>query len=150
MKNALISDEMEKVAIPIWDERVSPVLDTATCLILFDLNDGKEQKREVLNIPQEHFVSRANYIAGLKIDTILCGALSRPMHQLLHQRGIAVVSWVSGVVDEVIRAYIDGSLAGEQFALPGRRCRRRQRGFGNKRYNRNQGSKNSHYNREEL
>ncbi len=135
MNNALIYIVMEKVAIPIWDERVSPVLDTATRLMILEFNDGQEKKREMINIPQEHFIIRTKYIAGLKVDTVLCGALSKPMRRMLIQSGITVFPWVTGYVNDVIQAYLDGNLTNEQFLLPRRSRRRRKRGF---RYNRYQ------------
>ena len=122
---------MEKVAIPIWGERVSPVLDTASKLMLLEFNQGHETKREIINIPEEHFTSRARYLTGLKIDTIVCGALSRPLRQLLIQQGMTVLPWVTGKIDDVVQAYLQNDLANECFFIPGRRRRRRKRGFRN-------------------
>ena len=121
---------MEKVAIPIWGERVSPVLDTATKLMLLEFSQGCETNREIINIPEEHFTHRARYLAGLRIDTILCGALSRPMRQLLVQRGITVLPWVTGTIKDVVEAYLHNNLADECFIPRGRR-RRKRRGFRN-------------------
>jgi predicted Fe-Mo cluster-binding NifX family protein len=126
---------MEKVAIPKWGERISPVLDTATKLIVLEFNDGQEIKREIINIPEEHFIERARYLAGLRIDTILCGALSRPLRQLLVQRGITVLPWITGTIKDVVKAYLQNNLANECFFLPGRNRRRRKRGFRGKRCN---------------
>ena len=118
---------MEKVAIPIWDERVSPVLDTATCLAIYDIDGQNEPERELVNIPHTHFTLIAKYIAQLKVDTVLCGALSRPMRSILISRGINVFPWVTGEVTEIVQAYQNGRLSDERFILPGRNCRRRCR-----------------------
>jgi predicted Fe-Mo cluster-binding NifX family protein len=135
MKNAFISNVMEKVAIPIWDERVSPVLDTAARLLILDLNDGEELKREIISVPHEHFLAKTRYITELQVDTVLCGALSKPMHRMLIQRGIKVFPWVTGEIEDVIRAYLQGNLTTDRFIFPGRRCRRRRRGFQGNHYN---------------
>lgn len=120
-----IYDVMEKVAIPIWDERISPVLDSAACLAVFDVEDDLEPQRQLINIPQAHFTLKAKYIADLKVDTILCGAISRPLRGILIRRGINVYPWLTGEVMDVLQAYLSGELASERFALPG--CRRRGR-----------------------
>jgi len=41
-----------KVAIPIWNGRVSPVMDTACRLLVVDFADGREVSRETWDIPQ--------------------------------------------------------------------------------------------------
>lgn len=119
---------MEKIAIPIWDARVSPVLDTATRLMILEFDNGNEVEREVLNIPQAHFMVRAKYIAELKVNTILCGALSRPLRRTLTQRGINVFPWVTGEVKDVVQAYLQNNLSNERFMLPGRHRRNRKHG----------------------
>jgi predicted Fe-Mo cluster-binding NifX family protein len=126
---------MEKVAIPIWDKRVSPVLDTAICLLVVELDNKTEHKRETYNLPRSHIYHRVQYIANLHVDTMLCGALSRPLLRLLIESGIRVYPWITGHVQEVLEAYINGSLTNEKFALPGCQHHRRGRGRGRGYYN---------------
>ncbi len=125
MNNASSYVIMEKVAIPIWDKRVSPVLDSAACLAVFDIDGQSEPEHELISLPQTHFTRKAKYIAELKVDTILCGALSRPLRRTLVRLGINVLPWLTGEIKDVIRAYLDGELASERFSLPG--CGRRAR-----------------------
>jgi len=125
---------MNKVAIPIWENRVSPVLDTANRLLVVELNGKTERGHETYNLPVSHIFQRTKYIRELHVNTMLCGALSRPFHQMLAQSGIKVFPWLTGEVQEVLNAYIDNSLADTRFALPGcnhrgRRCRGRQNQF---------------------
>lgn len=118
---------MEKVSIPIWENRVSPVLDTAACLLIVKLNDKTEHSRETYSLTASHIFQRAQYISELQVDTMLCGALSRPLHMLLTKSGIKVYPWLTGEVPEILEAYKKGNLAREKYALPGcGRHRRRQ------------------------
>ncbi|RPH85843.1 MAG: dinitrogenase iron-molybdenum cofactor biosynthesis protein, partial [Desulfobacteraceae bacterium] len=55
------------------------------------------------------------------IDTLICGAISRLFHNLLADAGIEVISWVSGSAEEVLKAYLDGTLSQPKFSMPGRR-----------------------------
>jgi predicted Fe-Mo cluster-binding NifX family protein len=145
MNNAPISNVMEKVAIPIWDNRVSPVLDTATRLIILDINDGEELKREVVSVPHENFIVRAKYIAELQVDTVLCGALSKPMRRMLMQRGITIFPWITGETEDVVQAYLHGNLTNERFIFPGRHRRKRRRGFQGNQYYESQSLKNNDF-----
>jgi predicted Fe-Mo cluster-binding NifX family protein len=126
-----------KIAMPVWNGRVSPVMDTATCLLVTAREAGKEDLNYTMPLPQSGMYHRAMFIAGLKIDTLICGAISRPFEEILTRNGIRIYPWVSGNVDEVIAAFRDGNLAEREFSLPGCRFRNRgSRGFGARRRNR--------------
>jgi len=120
-----------KVAIPIWENRVSPVLDTARQLLVVDLENGQEVSRTAVDIPLMHIVQIARFARELEIDTVICGAISRQLETMLATLGIRVIPWVRGEADEVLSAHADGNLQNEYFFLPGcgrSRCRRGRRG----------------------
>jgi predicted Fe-Mo cluster-binding NifX family protein len=119
-----------KVAVPVWNGHVSPVLDTANTLQVVTVDEGSISARE--NVPLENpFVSaRADQVRRLGVDVLICGALSRPLCMMIESAGAQVFAWVSGDVDDVINAWISGDIS-ERFAAPGvggRRLRRRHRG----------------------
>ena len=106
------------IALPIWRERISPVLDKATRLLVVRTDDAGEDRSEVV-FESPFSAVRAAQLAGLGVDVLICGALSRPFEIMLQASGITVCSWVSGGVDEVIEAYKTGCLREKRFALPG-------------------------------
>jgi predicted Fe-Mo cluster-binding NifX family protein len=122
-----------KVAIPIWNSRVSPVLDAAGQLLVVQIENGTEQTRQTIGLATVHPGWRAHFIAEMGVDTLICGALSRHLERLLTATGITVCPWISGEVEEVLSAFGRGKLNDESFSMPGycRRGgpgRRRQRG----------------------
>lgn len=121
---------MEKVAIPIWENRVSPVLDTAACLLVVRLNGQTEQGRDTYSLTGSHVFQRVQYISGMQVNTMLCGALSRPLHMLLIKSGIKVYPWLTGDVAEILEAYKQGKLEFEKYSLPGCGRHRRRQGRG--------------------
>ena len=123
-----------KIAIPIWNGRVSPVMDTAACLLVTARETGKEDLKYTVPLPRAGIHHRVKVIADLRIDALICGAISRPFEELLAQKGIRVHPWISGVIEEVIMAFWDGRLMEREFNLPGYRCRNRNaRGSGMRR-----------------
>jgi len=114
------------VAIPVWQGRVSPVLDVAEHLLLVQLEGWHEVARREATGLEQHPHRRARQLAELGVTTVVCGAVSRPLEQLLCAQHIQVISHVCGDVDEVVRAYCSGSLSDDRFAMPGC-CRSRQR-----------------------
>jgi predicted Fe-Mo cluster-binding NifX family protein len=118
-----------KLALPVWQDRISPVFDVAEQLLLVEMDGGAERFRRTETLPPETAEYRARRIAELGVSTLICGALSRPLESLLWARGIEVLPRVCGDVEEVLQAYHVGALQEDRFAMPGccGRMRRRQR-----------------------
>ena len=128
-----------KVAIPIWNGRVSPVMDTACRLLVVKFADGREVSRETWDIPQVIIPYRVSFLADRGIDVLICGAISYQFEQMLAISGIKPMPWFGGDVDEIIAAYASGALQNDNYRLPGcgrrrrqgrGRCRGRRTGFG--------------------
>jgi predicted Fe-Mo cluster-binding NifX family protein len=122
-----------KVAVPVWQGRVSPVFDVAEQVLLVDFDDQEERRHmESLGNTMPH--ERARQLVELGVDVLVCGAISWPLEAILVSRGVRVVPLVCGEVEKVVGAFRDGTLEDEQFAMPGccrtrwqmrARCRRR-------------------------
>lgn len=121
-----------KIAIPIWNDRVSPVMDTACQLLIVDKENGKEVSRSVIDIPQLHMVQRAGFVSRLGVDVLICGAISHQLETFLTISGIEIIPWVRGGFDRVLEAHQRGDLLDQSFLLPGcrRGGRRRRMGHG--------------------
>jgi predicted Fe-Mo cluster-binding NifX family protein len=108
-----------KIAIPIWQGRVSPVFDVAGHLLLAEAVDGAAVRREVVPVPEEQPRLRARQLADLQVDVLVCGAISRPMQAILAAAGIDVLPWVCGDAEEILEAYLSGRLPTDEFLMPG-------------------------------
>jgi len=115
-----------KVAIPIWNGRISPVMDTAHHLLIVEITDGRETSRTMIDIPLADISHRAKFISGLGINELICAAISSQFERLLGASGIKIKPWFQGEVDQIIAAYSGGVLHSDNFFSPGRgrRCRR--------------------------
>ena len=111
-----------RVGIPVWSERVSPVLDTAETLAVVELDaGGVEIGRSVERLVDGPMPRRAAAIAALGLDALICGGVSRPLQEMLEGSGVRVIPWVSGEVGEVLSAFSGGPTLDARFAMPG--CR---------------------------
>ena len=108
-----------KVAVPQWQNRVSPVFDVASRILLVDVDEGRELGRQEVAIGGQGPMERARVLRGLGTDVVICGAISRPMQMALASAGIEVLSGTCGEVDDVLRAYYSGHLADAVFRMPG-------------------------------
>ena len=123
-----------RLAIPVWDEQVSTTADFAGRLLVVDLDEGREVKREEMPWQDTAPVRRAQALKNRKVEVLLCGAISQPLAWFVARAGIHVIPFVAGPVDNVLAAYLCGRLADPRYLLPGsppgaRRRWRHGRGF---------------------
>ncbi len=121
-----------KVALACWNQRIAPVFDVAGEIRVIEVETGRivGDIRQVL--PQETAWQKAKRLKALKVDTLICGAISRPMQEYIAREGIKVCSFVAGNLDRVVESWLQGGLDDNPFVMPGcgGNCRRRRRGQG--------------------
>ena len=108
-----------KIAIPIWEDKVSPVLDTASRLLGVEFEDQEEATRFATFLDEQDISRRCVRICRLGVDTLICGAISRGFSNILEASGIHVVSGISGHPEDVLDAYLSGNLFRSKFFMPG-------------------------------
>ncbi len=117
-----------KIAIPYWEGKISPVMDTASRLLILQVENQSETSRQEVLFAEGDLNSRCNRIRDLGIELLICGAISGPFYRMLKASGIKIISWISGQVNEVLAAYLSGSLNLERFLMPG--CQNVSKGMG--------------------
>ncbi len=108
-----------KVAIPVWEDRVSSVLDFSQQLVVVELNDAGEASRAQIALSEQSPFMRLAKLRELGIDVLICGAVSQPLASASMAQGIQLLPYVTGKVDDVLRAYQAGRLDLPEFRLPG-------------------------------
>jgi predicted Fe-Mo cluster-binding NifX family protein len=62
---------------------------------------------------------RAARIAELHLDLLVCGAVSRPLAEMLAAAGVRLEPWISGEVEDVLGALTAGQLDRPRYRMPG-------------------------------
>ena len=116
-----------KIAIPVWEDVISPVLDTASMLLVVEVEEeGSEISRFQIYLDDKDLVRRCLRIQGLGIDTLICGAISRSFLSMLEAAGINIIPEISGCPEEALEAYLHGDLFHSRFLMPG--CKKARTG----------------------
>ena len=115
-----------RVAIPVWNERISPVFDAAGHLLVVDIEDGVERIRREEAIQESLPPRRARRLVELGVDVLICGAISRPLASMLASSGVTVIPWTAGPVNDVVAAYLKGRLPDPRWMMPGCGVRRQR------------------------
>ena len=108
-----------KVAISIWNDCVSNVFDFADCILLVEIDGDEEIGRSQISFESKSFPKRISQLKSLKVDLLVCGAISRVLAEMVTAAGIEVLAYVTGGIDDVLEAYSSGQLGQPQFAMPG-------------------------------
>ena len=138
-----------KIAVPVWEGRISPVLDTADRLMVFSIIGGIIDSRDEIFIGEKSLPEKARDIKHYS-DILICGALSRPMESCLESFGVEVHGWVMGNAERLVEMYACGGVPGPEYYMPG--CGNRQfygcghrhrhkKQHGGVKYNRNRGNR---------
>ena len=115
-----------KVAIPYWQGRVSPVFDVAQNLQLVDVENGREIMRAKRTLKNSDSFNRAQHILQFDVKLVICCAISEPFEVSLQSAGVGVISNVCGPIEDVLKAFLNGTLADSDLFMPGFNNRRRR------------------------
>lgn len=120
-----------KTAFAHWRNRIAPVFDTAVQALVVETESGRVIGQKQRTLPEAPILQKILRLAELEVEALVCGAISRSMHDLLSAYGIEVIGFVAGDLDRVIQAWLGGDRVLDAFAMPGcqRRGRRRFRGM---------------------
>jgi predicted Fe-Mo cluster-binding NifX family protein len=117
-----------RVAIPVWQERVSPVFDASRslCLVSFD-EAGREDGRQTVEVQAAYPSQRVTLLMDLQVDALICGAISAPLAEMVASAGIRLIPFVAGEAEAVLSAFMRGELPSPAYTMPGCGGRRRRR-----------------------
>jgi predicted Fe-Mo cluster-binding NifX family protein len=110
---------MTRIAIPIFQNRVSPVLDTCQHLLLLDVNQGKEVSRQTVFLGEMPLAERFDIITNLGVVTVICGGVSETFANMLTGSNVLLRNGVAGEVDDVIAAFLEDRINMPRFYMPG-------------------------------
>ena len=110
---------VERLAIPVFRMRVSPVLDTCTRVLLIDLHGGREIAREEIQVSASSLMARADLLQKQDVDLLICAGISQQLDTLLREAGIELITGIAGDIEQVVTGFTNGRLNHPSFRMPG-------------------------------
>jgi predicted Fe-Mo cluster-binding NifX family protein len=108
-----------KAAFAVWDNRIAPVFDVVRQIHLVEAEAGQPVCETQELLADDLPVQKALRLAELGVGTLVCGAISRTLYEMVAANGIRVIPFVAGDLREVIQAWLTGGLDRSVFAMPG-------------------------------
>ena len=119
---------MERIAIPVFESRVSPVLDSCTRMMMVDIDDSGELCRSEIVLEKLSLVERLDLLSRWGIERIICAGVSDTMCKYIASKNIELISGIAGEIEKIINAYICNRLNNDCFLMPGKKGQSRTKG----------------------
>ena len=120
-----------KVALTVWDGRISPVFDVCREALVLGLDGMIIVSEDRVLFDGQKSLTQVERLVSLGVKVLVCGAISEPLQRQLVSQGIEVIAFVAGEAAAVVEAYLSGSLPDQTLLMPGchdrPRLRRRRR-----------------------
>lgn len=120
-----------KMALTVWENRISPVFDAARMLLVVEIENTKIISRHYESFHPELPARLAVRLAQLDVAVLICGAISEMPANILEANGIKLIPFITGDAGEVIDAYVKEVPFMPAFLMPG--CSHKRRRHGGKR-----------------
>jgi predicted Fe-Mo cluster-binding NifX family protein len=112
---------MERVGIPVFESRVSPVLDSCHRMVVVDIKGGFEIQRQEISLEKLPLNQRLELFTRWGIRKIICAGVSDLMCRFLSGIDVVLISGVAGDIEKIIKAYICNRLDDTCFSMPGKK-----------------------------
>lgn len=119
-----------QLCLACHEGRLATLLETATELRFYSVEREQAVLREICACSGASVSQLAEMIAGRNAPALICGALTGCCRMTLERRGITVLPWIAGSVEQVLQAQAQDRL--DTLVMPGcagpaaRQCERRR------------------------
>jgi predicted Fe-Mo cluster-binding NifX family protein len=110
---------MNRIAIPVFKSRVSPVFDSCARLLLVDLDQDQEIARSEILFEGLSEIERLKMLKQSGVYTIICGGISDGFYKKITNADISMIIGIAGEVNQVLAAFRCNRLGESCFCMPG-------------------------------
>lgn len=108
-----------KIAVTIWEDRISPVFDASRRLLIVDIEKAGIGERSLLMFDPERPSGLVKTLANLGVEVLICGAISQLPATIINAADITLMPFITGKVDRVLAAFARGEALEPTFLMPG-------------------------------
>ncbi len=101
---------MKRVAITVFENRISNRLDCSENILLYSVEKDKIESHETVHLVQASPSKKINILLEMGIDVLICNGITDFYYRKLNKSKIQVIPWISGEIEEVINQFLNGKL----------------------------------------
>jgi len=123
-----------KVAITVWENRVSPVFDSACTLLIAEIKNARVMKKIYQHVNPDMPMQLVQMLHSQGVVALICGAVSEGPANVIETAGIELVPFITGDIEKVLETCLESNPVWSELKMPG--CGRRVCRKGRKRIRR--------------
>jgi predicted Fe-Mo cluster-binding NifX family protein len=108
-----------KVAVTVWEDRISPVFDAARRLLIVEIEKAQVTDRSYVIFDPALPSHLAKTLVDLNVPVLICGAVSQIPASIIDAGGITLIPFITGEVDRMLDVYANGGSLEPTFVMPG-------------------------------
>ena len=115
-----------KIAVTVWEDRISPVFDVATTILVAEIENGQVVSRQAMPFNPVLSWQFTRQLKEMGVSVLVCGAISKVPATIISVGGIELIPFISGKTADIVSAYAKGNPIRRDFSMPGMRRQRRR------------------------
>lgn len=108
-----------KLAITIWGNRVSPVFDAASTLLVANIENRIILKQHYTSFDPETLSDLIKNLKKMQVSVLICGAISTKPADLIVENDIKLISFVTGNTADFLENFARKQTIAKSFMMPG-------------------------------
>lgn len=115
------------ICLAAYGNRIASLLETSDRLILIQAPDFDKADVRTIPLYSGAYNEILKILQDNGVNTLICGAITACVHDLLKAQNIDIVPWITGNVSDIIEALRQNRMLTPDFNMPGRGKRGRFR-----------------------
>lgn len=107
------------IGMTVWGNRVSPVFDSSNKLLVATTCQAVVIKRSILEFEPGNEKAMIKMLARLRVEILICGAITDDQTQVLVKQGIRVIPFMTGQVGDILDTCIRNPEQLNRHLMPG-------------------------------
>ncbi len=107
------------IAVTIWGNRISPVFDAASTLLIVSVKGKQIVHRDYKRVDFEELPSGFAVFEQCGVDTLICGAITQDQSDYIKRRNICLIPFISGQTEKVLDTYLNRDACLSNYLMPG-------------------------------
>ncbi|MCG8635163.1 MAG: NifB/NifX family molybdenum-iron cluster-binding protein [Desulfobacterales bacterium] len=108
-----------KIAITAWGNRISPVFDSASTLLIARIENRIIKNKTYKTFKPEDIPELAALLKKMRVTTLICGAISTKPADMLVENNIRLISFVSGNAMDILNSFARRNTIDQTHMMPG-------------------------------
>jgi predicted Fe-Mo cluster-binding NifX family protein len=110
-----------RVAMTVWGDRVSPVLDCARSLLVGVMAGSKVVDKAIEFVEAGYLPGMMRFIMKHGVQVLICGAVSQELANIIETCDVELIPFLAGDAETILETFARGQSI-SAFAMPGCRC----------------------------